>query len=275
MPATNATNSGLPAGVRRERMLAHIRQHDFVRVAELADRFGVSEVTVRTDLDALSSRGHLRRVRGGAIRRSVPGPERPFEESAISHAAAKRTIAIAAAAMVASGTTVILDVGTTTTAIAQRLAERVELRDVTVFTNSLTIALALEVASPRITVVVTGGTLRPLQHSLVDPLGSMILDNISAAKVFLGCNGVDADGGVTNINLPEAEIKRRMLRAARERVVVADGSKLGEVTLAQLCRIDEIDLLITDESAESTAVEALREQGLVVLVATEPGEADR
>lgn len=260
------STTAIPARVRRERMLGVIRQHDFVRVADLADRFGISEVTVRNDLDALSERGHIRRVRGGAVPRTAPGPERPFEEVAVSNAAEKRAIAAEAATLVVPGDTVVLDVGTTTTAIAQSLAEREDLRDVTIFTNSLTIAFALESASPHITVVVTGGTLRPLQHSLVDPLGGLVLEQISAAKVFLGCNGVDADAGITNINLPEAEIKRRMLRAARERIVVADGSKIGEVTLAQLAGIDDVDLLITGPSADPTAVEALRERGLEVTI---------
>lgn len=264
--------TNVPARLRRERMLAIIRQHDFVRVADLSERFDISEVTVRSDLDALSERGHIRRVRGGAVPRTAPGPERPFEEAAISNAAEKRAIAIEAARMVASGDTIILDVGTTTTAIAQELSGRADLADVTVFTNSLTIALALESASPRITVVVTGGTLRPLQHSLVDPLGGLVLDHISAAKVFLGCNGVDPDRGVTNINLPEAEVKRRMLRAARERVVVADGSKIGEVTLAHLCDVDDVDLLLTGASADPSAVDALRDRGLEVRT-IEPSDA--
>src|SRR2546429_2104783 len=84
---------------------------------------------------------------------------------------------------------------------------------------------------------------------------------------FLGCNGIDPKGGITNINLPEAEIKRRMLRAARRRIVVADGSKVGEVELAFLCSVDEIDLLITDSSADPTVLSALREYDLEVMIA--------
>ncbi len=257
----------VPARLRRDRMLNVIRQHDFTPVSELSERFDISEVTVRTDLNVLSERGQIRRVRGGAVPRSAPGPERPFEESATSHAEEKQAIAAAAAAMVSSGETVILDVGTTTTAVARALAARDDLRDVTAFTNSLTIALALESAHPRVTVVVTGGTLRPLQHSLVDPLGSLVLEQIRASRVFLGCNGVDVDAGVTNINLPETEIKRRMLAAARERIVVADGSKVGEVALAHLCPLDRIDLLITGPSADADAVAALQAADLEVLTA--------
>ncbi len=94
-----------------------------------------------------------------------------------------------------------------------------------------------------------------------------MLERINAHSVFLGCNGIDPIGGVTNINLPEAEIKRRMLQAARRRIIVADGSKVGEIELAKLCSIDEIDLLITDSSADPAVLNALRERDLEVMIA--------
>ena len=115
--------------------------------------------------------------------------------------------------------------------------------------------------------IVTGGTLRALQHSLVDPLGRWLLERITVDTVFLGCNGVDPDGGITNINLPEAEIKRAMLEAGRSRVVVADGSKIGRVALAHLCSIDQIDTLVTGSSADPDLLTALRERGVDVRVA--------
>ena len=263
-PAPSAVSSTLPANVRRQRMLRVIRGHDFVRVGDLSTMFDVSEVTVRSDLADLARRGQVRRVHGGAV--SPARGERPFEETQGAHWAEKTAIGRAAAALVADGDTVILDVGTTTTATARALLERTDLRDVVVFTNGLNIAFLLEPATPRMTVVVTGGTLRPLQHSLVDPLGGLILDQINANIVFLGCNGIDPVGGVTNINLPEAGMKRRMQRAGRRRIVVADGSKVGAVELAPLCDVSEVDLLITGASADAATVAALRERGLQVLV---------
>jgi hypothetical protein len=108
---------------------------------------------------------------------------------------------------------VILDVGTTTTAIARALMASDELTNVCVFTNAINIALELEPAIPRFTVVVLGGTLRPLQHSLVDPLSGLVLEQVNVGIVFLGCNGIDPEAGITNLNLPEAGIKQRMLAA--------------------------------------------------------------
>jgi DeoR family transcriptional regulator of aga operon len=116
-------------------------------------------------------------------------------------------------------------------------------------------------------VVVLGGTLRPMQHSLVDPMGALPLEQINADLVFLGCNGIEAEAGVTNANLPEAEIKRRMLRASSRRVVVADGSKVGDVSRSRMCGVEDVHLLITGASASDEAVAALRERALEVQVA--------
>lgn len=267
-----------PASLRRERMYALINEREFVPVSELSEAFRVSEVTVRTDLEELDSRGLVRRVRGGALRRTVRTSELPFEQTAVVAAAAKTAIGRAAATFVSAGDTVILDVGTTATAVARALVERIDLREVTVFTNGLNVAMELEPAIPRLHVLVTGGTLRPLQHSLVDPLGARMLEDVHADVAFIGCNGVDPQGGVTNVNLPEAEIKQRMLRAAHRRVVVADGSKLGRVALSRLCDVDDIDLLITDASAAPEVVSGLTDAGLqiqVAEVATGPEQRSR
>ena len=164
------------------------------------------------------------------------------------------------------GETLLIDVGTTTAAAARALVARTDVRNVVVFTNGLKTAMELEAASPRVTVVLLGGTLRPLQHSLVEPMASLILEQITVHTLLLGCNGVDPVGGVTNVNLPEAEVKRKMLKAAQRVVVLADGSKIGQTELALLCPVDRIDLLLTGESADPTVVERLGELGCDVRI---------
>ncbi|QHC60843.1 DeoR family transcriptional regulator [Rathayibacter sp. VKM Ac-2760] len=244
------------------RLLAELQ--GFVSVADLADRLGVSVVTVRSDLDRLAGEGSVQRVRGGAVPVGERPGERSFEEGLTAASDEKAAIGREAAASVASGESVILDVGTTPLAIAHALVERDDLRDVTVITNGLTIALALEAAIPRFTVVVTGGTLRPLQHSLVEPLASEVLERVRADVVFIGCTGVHPEAGVTNVNLPEATLKRRMLRAAARRVVVADSSKLGVVDLGRVAGADEFDRLLTGAAASDADVARLEEAGLAV-----------
>ncbi|HEX7735211.1 MAG TPA: DeoR/GlpR family DNA-binding transcription regulator [Ktedonobacteraceae bacterium] len=255
----------LPTELRRAQILAYIKARDFVRVTDLSRRFRVSEVTVRADLDALAERGDVRRIRGGAMPRMLPNvEERPFADERVNE---KLAIGRLAASLVTQGETLILDVGTTTTAVARALIQREDLHDVIIFTNALNIALELESAIPRFTVVVTGGTLRPLQHSLVDPLGVLMFERIKAHTAIIGCNGIDPQAGVTNVNLPETEIKQRILRSARRRILVADGSKVGEVELAFLCALEDIDLLVTDSTADPVLLASLREQGLEILIA--------
>lgn len=262
----NEEIEALPVAVRRERMLALISERDFVRVADLAEAFGISDVTVRGDLAALETSRGVRRVRGGAIAPSATTlGERSFEESATELADEKSAIGAHVAAMVTSGSSLLLDVGTTTTAVARALVARTDLEQVTVVTNGLTVALELEEAIGRITVVVTGGTLRRLQHSLVEPLASALLERLRVDLAVLGCNGVDVEHGITNLNLPEADLKRRMVAVADRVVVVADGSKLGQVHLGRVAALDEVHQLVTGASAPAAEVARLRRAGLEVI----------
>ena len=262
--AVTAEGHLVPAELRQDRMAEEIEAVGFARVTDLAERFGVSVVTVRSDLGVLESEGRLRRVRGGAVPSGVLRHEPTLEQAARENQAQKSAIARAAAAMVQSGQCVILDVGSTTTAIALELVERRELRDVTVVTNGLNLALTLEPAADRLNVLVTGGMVRPRQHSLVNPFAGLILEQTSAHLAFIGCNGVDAERGVTNLNFAEAEVKRAMIGAAREVVVVADGSKIGAVEAARICSIGDVDAVITDTSARDDAIAQLEQAGAAV-----------
>ena len=134
-----------------------------------------------------------------------------------------------------SGESILVDVGTTTAALAHELVARTDLTDLTVITNGIKIALDLEAAYPRFSIVVTGGTLRPKQHSLVDPRAAVMLQTLNVDTVFLGCNGLDADAGVSNIDLPEAAIKRTMIAAAGRCIVLADSTKLGGAERSPRC----------------------------------------
>lgn len=270
----------LPAPLRREQIRLLVEERGFARVSELRDALHVSSVTVRADVDALAAAGVLRRVHGGAVpagglgsapgtaRASVPTPrerEFSFEESLAASVVPKQQIGALAAALVQSGQSLILDVGTTTLAIARALLSRTELHDVVVITNGLQIALELEPAIPRFTVIVSGGALRPLQHSLVQPLAATVFSQVHADLAFIGCNGVDLEHGVSNINLPEAGVKTLMLAATQRAVVVADAAKLGRVHLGRVGPLAAFDTLITDASADPAAVLALRDTGLTVL----------
>ena len=230
---------------RHNEIISVLNERDSASVSELSKLLGVSEVTVRSDLNSLAQTGLVRRTRGG-VARPLSISERPLEENSKQQTAVKRRIGEAAAAMVRDGQTVFLDVGSTTTEIARHLSPT--LRGVTVVTSGLNIALELE-RLPNLHIIVTGGTLRRLQHSLVSPYALELLGRIRADLLFLGCNGVHADHGVTNSNFDEAEVKTRMAQYASQVVVVADQSKLGAVARAHLLPLSGVHTLITGRQA--------------------------
>jgi DeoR family transcriptional regulator of aga operon len=245
LPAEPLPAEPLPAAARRDWLVALVAEEGFVRVTDASELFGVSEVTLRSDLSALEAAGALRRVHGGAMAARGEGRESPVEATSERDAETKRAIGRRAAALVSGGSSILLDVGSTTLAVAQAMVERAELTGLTVITNGLSIALALEPAIPRFTVVVTGGTLRPLQHSLVNPLAGQTLAGLHADLAILGCNGIDDEGRVTNLNLPEAEVKRAMLAAADTGMLVADGSKAGQRHLGLIAGLGQFGTLVT------------------------------
>lgn len=252
--------------IRRQQLAQAIAERGFVRVTDVALEWAVSEVTLRGDLAALEAQGAIVRVHGGAMPRPTAG-ESSFETSVELQAAAKLAIGRAAAGLVASGQSVLLDVGSTALAVARALVARTDLVDVHVITNGLTIALALEAAMPRFEVVVTGGSLRPLQHSLVNPFAGLLLESLHTDIAFIGCTGVHPVHGATNVNLPEAEVKRAMVGATERAVLIADASKLGVADLGRIAPLDAFERLITAGAAEEAA--ALTGAGLTVTDAAE------
>jgi DeoR family transcriptional regulator, aga operon transcriptional repressor len=250
---------------RRNELLQLVSARGFVRVTDASADLGVSEVTVRADLTQLEARGSVVRVHGGAM---LPGAirEPSLESAREQQSQAKRAIGEHAAGVVRSGESVFLDVGSTALAVSNSLVERRDLHDLTVVTNGLSIALALEPALPRLTVIVTGGTLRPLQHSLVNPYASQLIDSLRFDLAIIGCNGIDVDAGVTNVNLPETEVKRQVMRQSGRCILVADGSKLGVTEFGVVGALSDFDCLVT-AGAAADAVDALTNAGLRVEMA--------
>lgn len=257
-----------PAAVRRQGLARLLSARGFVRVADASLELGVSEVTIRGDLSALAREGRAVRVHGGAMPvDALVDRESPVESTRDRDAAAKRAIGVVAARLVASGECVYLDAGSTALAVAEALLDRRELHDLIVVTSSLSLALALEPAIPRFEVIVTGGTLRPLQHSLVNPFAAPMLASLRFDLAFIGCNGIHPVHGVTNVNLPEAEVKTLAVRAARRAVLVADGGKLGSTDVAVIGGVGDFERLITSGRAPDGAIDALRAAGLEVVEA--------
>ena len=249
----------LGAAVRHEEITAVLASAGRVSIAELSKKLDVTSVTIREDLKYLEEHGLLVRTRGGALAKPEQRVESALEQTSMTNRAEKEAIARYGASLVENGQTVFIDVGSTTTALAKALSP--DLSGVVVVTNGLNIALSLETA-PGISVIVTGGTLRSLQHSLVAPMGTLLLSKLQADVAFLGCNGVDRERGFTNANIAEAEIKQAMLESADYGIFLADHEKIGSVSSAFVADIDEADLLVTDSGADAEILESFHKGGL-------------
>jgi DeoR family transcriptional regulator of aga operon len=253
----------LPGAIRRDRIARLIQERGFVRVAELSRIFRISPVTIRTDLDELETLDFVRRVHGGAVPTSGTAPTAAASEGG-PKAKAKAAIGAVAASLVESGQTVVLAGGTTTQAVGRALAQRNDLSGVTVVTNGLHIALELQPAIPRFTLMVTGGTLRRETPSLVDPLADLLVQDITADIAIVGCKGISPTGGVTDDHFPGVSIARRLLQTGRLRVIVADASKVGATSVARFWNAEDIDMLITERTADPEILEQLGDLGVKV-----------
>jgi DeoR family transcriptional regulator of aga operon len=254
----------LKASERHQRILETLQSQGRVEVEELATLLGVSSVTVRTDLHFLEREQIVRRVRGGAIATKSSRYERPIDLTASLQSSEKDRIGARAAEMILDGATIIMDTGTTIAALVQHFPKHIT--DVAVVTNALNVASDLSLHSG-VTVIVTGGTLKPRINSMVSPFGTLVLKEINADIAFMSCSGVDPIKGFTNGNWPEAEIKQQMIRAARRTVFLADHSKLKHVATARIADLTEADLLITDSGASPDILREIKAAGLEVLIA--------
>ena len=244
-------------------MFESLERHGEVSVAELSRVAGVSEMTIRRDLETLEREGAVRRVHGGAVSAVSRGYEPPYALRSTRNDEAKARIGAHAAGLVSDGETLVVDVGTTTLQFARALREASGL---TVLTPSLRAAAELS-ANGGIRTIVTGGIARPGELSLIGDLAERAFGELHCDTVFLGAGGVSAPAGVTEFNLDDTRVKRAALASARRCVVRADASKLGKVALASVCPLERVDVLVTDSSAADEALEPIRDSGVEVLIA--------
>jgi DeoR/GlpR family transcriptional regulator of sugar metabolism len=246
---------------RQERILEEVRSHGGARVSDLVSALGVSEMTVRRDITILAGQGLVARVHGGATAISARSDEPGFSAKSQMALPQKEAIARAAAALVAPGSSVAISAGTTTHAVASAL---VDVPGLTVVTNSLPVAQVLHEAwcGPDGTsavggsVVLTGGERTP-SDALVGPVAVAALRSLHVDTLLLGVHGVDAEAGLTTPNLVEGETNRALVAAARHVVVVADSSKWHVVGLAGIARLEDVDVLVTDDGLPPAARELL------------------
>jgi DeoR family transcriptional regulator, aga operon transcriptional repressor len=245
---------------RRRAILEILNRDGRVLVLDLAQRFETSQVTIRKDLEELHAHGLIHRTHGGALPAREGALEDPtLREKEKLHRKEKLRIAQTAAGMVQEGLVVILDSGTTTTAIAHSLRH---FHNLTVVTNAVNIAA--ELSGTAVEVILTGGTLRKNSFSLVGPIAEETLHRLNADILFLGVDGFDVQYGLSTPNLLEAKVNRVMVEVAKRTVAVCDSSKFGRRSLSLIVPPSALHQVVTDRGVLKSDVRLLKKAGIEV-----------
>jgi len=248
---------------RQRQIVQLLAERRRATVAELSEYFGVSEATIRRDLEKLNEKGEIQRAHGGAVAIERAAPEPPVILRMGECADEKRRIGRAAAQLVKDGETIFLGSGTTTLEVARNLGDR---KSLTVITNALNIANQLAV-NPDITMIVVGGLFRHSELSMIGHLTEQALKELRADKVIMGMRAISIEDGLTNDYLPETMTDRAIIRFAPEVILVADHSKFGKISTALVAPVTAIHKLVTDDKAPREMVARLRELGIEVILA--------
>jgi DeoR family transcriptional regulator, fructose operon transcriptional repressor len=253
----------MKAEPRREQILKLLEKIGISSVGELADRFALSVVTIRKDLDDLASEGLLQRTFGGAVFSNGSLFNSSFRESARQHGQQKHAIATAAMEYIQDGDTVILDAGTTTLALAQLLREQVK----SAFIITCSVPAALELSSAWYDILLLGGIVRNKSLALLGRETLTILERYRADKAFLGSTGFTAKRGHGTPNFEHAQIKEAIIRASEQTYVLVDSSKYGHNCLSSFTRLRDVALTITDSQLTRSKQKALENAGAKLRIA--------
>src|SRR5882724_7153307 len=247
---------------RRKQILNLLEELGTLNVGDLADRFAVSVVTIRKDLDDLEREGLLQRTFGGAVFSHRSRFNRSFFERVQMHWQEKRAIAAAALGYIKDGDTIIIDAGTTTLALAQLLKEQVK----SAFIITCSVPVALELSSAGYDILLLGGIVRNKSLALLGRETLRIIERYRADKAFLGSTGFTAEMGHSTPNPDDAQIKEALMRAANETYVLADASKYGHRCLTSFARLRDVDLTITDSNLSRSKAKVLEAAGATIQV---------
>lgn len=236
---------------RQALILEQVREHGAVRVADLVTALGVSDMTVRRDLELLHERGLIEKVHGGAA--AIEGSalfEPGFTAKSSLMQAEKLAIAATAASLVAPGTAIAISAGTTTFELGRGL---VDVPGLTVLTNSVPVAEALYKDGRSDQTVILSGGVRTPSDALVGPFAVDVIRSLHVDTVFMGTHGLDPRSGLTTPNILEAETNRALIESGRRLIVLADHTKWGVIGISSVARLADVDTVITDSGLEPAA----------------------
>ncbi|MEU8200310.1 DeoR/GlpR family DNA-binding transcription regulator [Streptosporangium sp. NPDC049046] len=249
---------------RHRLILDVIQRTGRLRISDIARESGMTEMTIRRDLEALEQTGALSRVHGGAVSIVSQSHSPRYQARILSNAENKQHIGKAAAEQIREGETIILDAGSTTANVARALLGR---RNIRVLTVDLRIASELA-DDPGLTVLLAGGVVRPVEHTLYGTETQRAFAEYNFDTYIMSASGLDAVSGVTEYNPDDAFVKRSALASARRTILVADGGKFGVTTYAKVCGLDDVDIVVTDEQGAATETARAAESAGTRIVST-------
>ncbi|MGF7048402.1 DeoR/GlpR family transcriptional regulator of sugar metabolism [Paenibacillus sp. DS2015] len=252
---------------RKKKILEYLSKEGKVEVHILADEFDVSTETIRRDLERLDSEGKLKKVYGGAIKVRADSSELPFEQKTLLHTSEKAAIGKYAASLINQGDTIMLGNGTTALEIIRNLTDRSDLTLVTHSTPAM--LMALEQFPGRIFFV--GGEVNRHQKSTYGPLAELMLNQLRVNKAFISAGGISLVDGISDYEISEATISRKMMERADETIFLADSSKFGKPTFANICSLDDVYAVITDGNCSDEWKIYLDERDITLYIADEEG----
>lgn len=245
---------------RRQRIRSFVESRRAARLEELSAALGVSQATIRRDLDALATEGRLRRVHGGAVAIDERPNELHFDLKAVEAESEKGRIAARAVELLSPDDTVYLDSGSTVLAAARLLRNWDRL---TVVTNSLPAATELGGRGPRL--IVIGGEVRATSQALVGPLTHLLLDTLHFDRALIGTFAFSLEEGLSTTDPAEAYTKELVIGRAREVILLADSRKVGTRSFVHAGRLEAIDILVTDNGIDERVVRGLERRGIKVI----------
>lgn len=248
---------------RRMKILELLQEEGSARVKQLCELFHVTEPTIRQDLQILSEKNFIVRDHGGAFLKSVPSQVRNLTLQRTENQEKKEIIARKAAEFINNGDSVILDSGSSVTAVAQQIVNK---KNLTIVTNALNIALILG-AEYGFTVMMTGGEFKPPTLSLTGDKAASFFAGLHLDKLFLACLGISAEGELTYPGLSDIPVKKAMIASADTVFLVADSTKLGRSAFASLGGIEQVDCLITDNGITEQYRTLIESKGVKIIIA--------
>jgi DeoR/GlpR family transcriptional regulator of sugar metabolism len=253
---------------RRQQILHDIDQLDDNMIPTLSQKYGVSEMTIRRDLQALEDTGLIRRTYGGAVRWpqsvGVPSVVAREQRQTLARSQKEAIARYAARELVRDGDSIILEGSTTATRMVPFLGERQRL---TVMTNSLFTARELGAGMAHSTTILcAGGILRPESSTFVGPITERFFRDLHVNRLFLSATGLTLREGITDPQMLETQVKRAMIESANEVILLIDSTKFGKRSLTRVLDFSEVTLLITDDGVPGDVVQILRDRGVQVVV---------